>query len=494
MSSNAKKVGLDDFIVAKGKSAKKELNALKEAAQPAEIANSTLTDVGNGKRFVFNHGEIVRFVCDRSEWLTWTGCRWARNERRQVERLAKATVKNIYAEAAVTDDDADRKKISDHAHWSESDHRIRAMLNQAGSEEEIAVTSEIFNRNPYLLNFLNGTLDLWSGEFYDHRREDFITHVLPYEYDPKAKCPLWLKTLNTVFNRDSERIAYFQRWVGYSATGSIEEQCFVFCYGGGANGKSTCIETVAAVLGPYAQTARFESFLTKPGNSASNDIARMRGARFVSAIEADAGRRLDEAMIKQLTGGDTVTARMLYAEYEQFRPEFKLWLSANSKPVIRGTDEAIWRRVRLIPFDVTIPPKRRDPKLAEKLRAELPGIMAWAVEGCRAWRENGLGSCDAVQRASIEYRQEQDTLGGFLDDWCVVGPEYKVPKGKLYAAYHGWAETSGLRPVAENVLARQLRERFPDLRDRRGTRSTSDRSRSRLGRVWLGIGLREGRF
>ena len=448
---------------------KQEIVRMVEGAyrKPAGTEEFHLTDLGNAQRFVQLYGDIVRYVHPWRKWLLWAGTHWQKDDTAEVMRLVKQIPPVIYTWASEIKDEDFRKKVVRHALLTENDKRLRAIVNLAQSEAEVAITDEVLDIDPWLLNVQNGTLDLRTCELRSYRPEDYLTHILPVPYDPEASCQLWLRFLSRVLDIDDNLHAFLQRAVGYSLTGSTREQCFFLLHGTGANGKSTFLEVIRSLLGDLAQSARFESFLVKRGDSIPNDIARMRGARFVTAIEAEGERRLSEATIKSLTGGDTVTARFMRAEFFDFRPMFKLWLAANRRPLIRGTDLAIWRRVKLIPFTVTIPEAERDVDLAEKLGEELPGILAWAVEGFRRWLQDGLGTCEAVAAHTRAYREEQDTLRQFLEEECVLGPGRTVKKRDLYERYRGWAEKNGDRPLAHKTFSLRLRERSEGITEKR---------------------------
>lgn len=434
------------------------------------------TDLGNAERLVARHGEYLRHVPSWG-WLSWNGARWERDDRAAC-RLAKDTVRSIYAEAEHGADEKEREAIAKWAMRSESEARISAMLALAESERVIDARTGAFDADPMLLNCTNGTLDLQTGALHPHNPADLLTRITSVAFQPDALCPIWLSFLDRIFAGNVALIEFTQRAIGYSLTGGTDEQCLFFCYGTGANGKSTFLETIRALLGEYAQAAEFSTFLARKGESVRNDIARMVGTRFIAAIEAGDGRRLNETVIKALTGGDTVTARHLYHEYFEFRPAFKVWLAANHKPVIRGTDNAIWRRIRLIPFTVTIPQEERDPKLPERLRAELQGCLAWAVKGCLEWQASGLQTPAEVRAATDEYRAEQDVLAGFIDECCLVKPGAQAPAAELYAAYKAWAEAAG--EIVENQRAFGLHLSERGYKSDRGTNGFFKR---------LGIGL-----
>jgi putative DNA primase/helicase len=318
------------------------------------------------------------------------------------------------------------------------------------------------------LNCSNGTLDLRSGKFCDHRREDLCTKIVRVDYDSTAACPLFDGFLNRIMSNNVELVSFVRRAIGYSLTGSIKEQCFFIAYGSGQNGKTTFFEPVRKLLGDYAKTADSSLLLIKNGNSIRNDVARLAGARFVSTSETEAGRILAEALVKQLTGGDTITSRFLYREFFEFTSQFKVFLVTNHRPQVRGVDNAIWRRIRLIPFDVTIPDEELDKDLGEKLLGELPGILAWAVRGCLEWQEKGLGMPPEVSAATEAYRQESDLLGAFIEDCCVQKPDNKIPVATLYYAYQQWCKHNAEELLEKNEFGLQLSERgFGAARDGR---------------------------
>lgn len=436
------------------------------------------TELGNAKRLVSRHGQDIRYCTQWHKWLVWERTQWIVDETGEIDRKAKETVRSIYEEAAVTTDTDERLARAKWAVRSESAWRIRAMISLAKSELGIPVLPNQLDADPWLLNCRNGTVDLRTGELRPHRHEDLLTKQVRVEYDSEASCPTWNEFLAEVMDHKLLLMSYLQRAVGYALTGDTSEQVLFLLYGTGANGKSTFLETIKAVLGDYAKQADFATFLARKQDSVRNDVARLVGARFVSAIEADADRRLSEVMVKAVTGGDTVAARFLYAEFFEFRPQFKLFLAANHKPIIRGTDTAIWRRMRLVPFAVTIPPERQDKKLLEKLRAELAGILAWAVRGCLAWQKYGLDAPKEVEAATACYRDEMDVLGGFLDECCVQSPTLRETAKGLYQAYTQWCGANGERPLKQRTFGMRLTERgFQRVRGAQGVH------------MWRGIGL-----
>jgi putative DNA primase/helicase len=452
------------------------MTALDLQAVTTDLEPLRLTDVGNARRFVLDHGRDLRYV-PAWGWLMWDGRRWTRDDTLGVMRRARHTVAGLYAEAAYADDDTDRKALAKHAMRSESEARLKAMVSLAASESEIVATPDQFDRDPWLLNVENGTVDLKSGELRPHRREDLITKLAPVRLDPDATCPLWEATLNRVLAGDEALKGFVQRFFGYSLTGDTSEQIIAVFHGSGANGKTTICATAQDLLGDYAATTPADTLLVKHGDSIPNDLARLAAVRYVIAVESDDGRRLAEGRVKQLTGQDRVAARFLHREWFEFRPTFKVVLVTNHRPTIRGTDHAMWRRVRLVPFEVTIPDDEQDKHLGEKLRAEAPGILKWFVDGCLAWQREDLGRPDAVQQATARYRAEMDVLGQFFVDRCLADATATVTSKALYEAYTSWCRDTGERPLSRKTLGLRLAER--------GFRA----GKMNGERVWLGLEL-----
>jgi putative DNA primase/helicase len=424
-------------------------------SRPQPPRGYNLTDLGNAERFIAQHGANVRYCYAWSRWLVFTGARWERDESGHVHRLAKETVRGIYQEAAATPDEERRKALGKHAAKSEAETKIRGMLELAKSEAPIS--PDELDGDPWLLNAPNGTLDLRTGELREHRREDLLTKMAGADYHPTAEAPLWTATLERVLPSPALR-AFFKKLCGYAITGDVSEHILAVLYGTGANGKSTILNALLEAANDYGMQAAPDLLVAKKG-AHPTEVADLFGKRLVASIEVEDGRRLAESLVKQLTGGDKVRARRMRQDFWQFDPTHKVFMAVNHKPEVRGTDTAIWRRIRLIPFTETIPPGEQDKKLPEKLRGELSGILAWVVEGCLEWRREGLQAPEEVRKATGQYRSEMDVIGAFLQDECAIGADYREPFATVYKRYEEWCEDGGERAETRRKFNARLKER-----------------------------------
>lgn len=448
--------------------------------------NFNNTDLGNAKRLVHYFGEDLRYCYAFGSWYIWDGKRWRKDEIGGIEMKAKETVRQIYKEAFAEEADEKRVALMKHGTKSESGQSLSNMIKWARSE--VPVTPDQLDADQWKLNCANGVIDLKTGQLSPHSRDDMMTHLIATKYDPAAECPTWLNFVNRIMQDEqgqvrTELVDFLHKAVGYSLTGDTSEQVMFVLHGTGKNGKSTFINTITEMLGEYSRQANTETFVMKKQAGINSDIARLKGSRLVSAVESEQGKRLAESLVKQLTGGERITARFLYGDDFEFKPSFKIFFTTNHKPEIRGTDKGIWRRIRLIPFTVFIPPEERDLKMDEKLLTELPGILRWAVEGCLKWQKEGLGEPKAVMQATEEYREEMDILFQFVNDCCVIHSKAKVASAKLYNAYTNWCDEFGEHAIKERKFREQLKESY-------GIQPTrlSDKSGSR---GWEGIGLRD---
>ncbi len=442
-------------------------------ARPPERFN--LTDLGNAARLIAHHGQDLRYCYPWGVWLIWDSRRWAVDETGEIHRRAKQTVAGIYREASEAED-KHREDLAKHAMRSEAEARIQAMISLAKSE--VPIMPQALDASPWLLNTTNGTVNLKTGELLEHRREDLITKIAPVEYDPLASASTWAATLERVLPSAEVR-AFFKRLCGYAISGDVSEHVLPVLYGTGANGKSTILNALLEAAGEYGMQAAPDLLIAKRGGHPT-EVADLFGMRVVASIEVEDGRRLAEALVKSLTGGDKVRARRMRQDFWQFDPTHTAFLCTNHKPEIRGTDAGIWRRIRLIPFTETIAPAEQDKRLPTKLRAELPGILAWAVEGCLEWQRDGLQAPDEVRKATGAYRSEMDVIGAFLRDECETGRGFKATLKDVYERYEAWCEEGGERAETKRKFNARLTERGQFVDRRSGPGGL---------REWHGLGL-----
>lgn len=332
------------------------------------------------------------------------------------------------------------------------------MITLAEKDKRVVVGSELFDSDSDLINCRNGTVDLRTGKLLEHNREHFITKLAPVAYHSQAQAPRWNSFLNRVLPKDLQE--YLQTAVGYSAIGEIYEHILMILYGTGANGKSTFVEAIRPVMGDYAYRTSTESLMVSKngGGNATPDVANLRGKRLVTASESSENHTLAESLIKDLTGGDMISARQLYSDPIQFKPTHTLWLSTNHKPLIKGTDTGIWRRIKLVPFTRAIPENEQDKKLLENLKEEQSGILNWIIDGAMKYAEHGLVDPKQVREATDEYRYELDRAAQFIDECCSVDVHFTVPKQQLYNAYVEWVTNAGAyeRPEKRKHFADKL--------------------------------------
>ncbi|MFC1783819.1 phage/plasmid primase, P4 family [Planctomycetota bacterium] len=446
-----------------------------------------LTEQGNGERFAQQHSHCARYCHTWKKWLYFDGRRWATDCEDKISHLAKKIVRDMYHEAASCDNEQVRKELARHAVLSETRRQRENMLWYAAKEIPICCWAKDFDKNIWLLNCLNGTIDLRTGELKPHNPDDMITKICPMEYNPDAQLDMWDKFLAETTDNDFGFQAFLQQAVGYSLTGDTREEKLFFVHGPAATGKSTFLEAVKAALGDYAQTADFETFLKRnQAGSIRNDIARLSGTRLVASIELEDGKKLAEGLVKQLTGGDTITARFLRQEHFEFLPQFKLWLAANDEPRVNHNDDAIWRRLLEVPFKKQVPEDKRDPDIKATLtdpKKAGPAILAWAVRGCQVWLENGLFIPDAVTQATREYKLSQDPLREFIEDYIAIDARERELVKNVRAVYEKYAAEIGMKytlnPAVFNKRLEQLGCEKKNMRDESG-----------VSKYWLGLRLK----
>lgn len=433
-------------------------------------------DALNSQFFEKDHAERVMYVPQRGAWFLFSDNVWRADELRYVYQLGLETTRNMLIEAAQlilqaakAKTDAERRELTDkaaritsQARAAQNKGKLEAMLALAATRPRIAISQEKLDDDDMLLACKNGAIDLESGAFRNARAEDYCTKQAGAAFMggwEEVDCTTWRRFLEEVQPDENAR-AWLQRFAGYCLTGRTGEQIMTVFYGTGANGKSVFVETLKKVLGSYAVAAQFETFVERKNEGVRNDLARLDKARLVVAQEGQEGARLDEGVIKQMTGDDEITARFLHREFFTFKPRFKVVLVSNHKPVITGSDHGIWRRVVLVPWPVTIPTEKRDRDLLNKLLAEMPGILAWCLEGLAKYLECGLQPLPkSIARATSDYKRDSDTIGLWLDDCCLLDSQATTPASDLYSKYTSWATSNGHRPVSAKTLGDRLRER-----------------------------------
>lgn len=404
----------------------------------------TLDDTGNAERFVDSFGKDIRYNYDNKCWVVWDGSTWKRDDTQKVKKLADNLIKRMRREAVETDDEKTADALMRNVRRLASSSGKEAMLKEAQHIGNTATLNSDYDRDQYLLNCENGVVDLRTGELLPHDRSLMMSKNTHVALDKEGEPENWLKALDGLFQGDKDVIGFVRRAIGYTLTGSVKEQCLFQCFGNGSNGKSLFFNTVTSLLGDYSLNAQVDSVLTRAkgsSGSASPDIARMNGARFVRTNEPNEGARFNEGLVKQMTGGDVVTARYLYGQDFEFKPVFKLWIACNNKIIVRGTDKGIWRRMRLIPFEATFEGKNDDKGLEERVLGELPKILWWAVKGCLEWQKDGLGMPERIQKATLEYQEEMDVVKSFLKDCAISDKNGKERAQDVFAEYREWARS-----------------------------------------------------
>ena len=440
-----------------------------------------LTDSGNAERLIREYGKKILFCHKWKKWLIWNGKVWEIDEHEKIYRYADEVTKKMYEEASELDNAEERKRLANHAIRSESWIKIVNMVRSAQHKYGIPISPDYLDKDPFLLEVNNGTIDLSSGTLQEHNPDNFNTKISPVNFDINAECPTWLTFLDEIMSRGDEMIKFLQKAIGYAITGDTRERVFFILFGRGANGKSTFLRTITSLLGnmQYAMSTPTSTLMTKYGSEIPNDIARLKGTRFVTSFEGEEGKRLDEGLIKRMTGNDILTARFMRGEWFDFYPTFKIFFATNHKPIIRGTDKAIWDRIKLIPFEMIIPEGKQDKELLHKLELELSGVLNWAVEGCSLWQLEGLGDPAKIKDATQIYKNEMDNIKPFLEENCLVQSMIKAKSSQLYEVYKKWCEKEGEKPLTQKAFSMRLQEKG------------FEKKRYGSGNFWEGIGIKD---
>lgn len=447
---------------------------------PSQISRFHRTDAGNAELFAKLFGENLRYDHASDRWLLWQEHWWVEDPTAAVLLLAKRSARWRARQYSKINDPEERERQYEWAMGSETRSRLEATLKLAQSEPPIADSGRNWDSDPMLLGAANGVVDLRTGKLRPGKRSDLITMHIDLAFDAKASCPGgWNKFLDEIFGGDKQLIEFVQRAVGYCLTGDTSEQVLFMCYGTGANGKSTFLDVLRFVFGPYAYNLPFSAFELKARSSIPNEIAALNGKRFVTAIETNESVELNEGRIKALTGSDPITARFLYEEFFTFEPTGKFWLAFNHKPRVSDDSPGFWRRIRLIPFMQQFGDSKRDPELLGKLKAEAPGILNWAIQGALKWQALGLGAPEVVIKASDQYRRDSDPVGEFLDDRCTADQTAQTTAASMWTEYERWTADNGERPLDRKSFSQKLQAR--------------GFSKARMGHdrtwTWLGIGI-----
>lgn len=419
------------------------------------------TDLGNARRFVGRHGKNIRFIPEWSKWIVWNGSRWEIDNDGAAMRLAKETVEAMYSEALSLANEEDRTALRRHALKAQAEARLKAMVSLAESEATVVLLANRLDADPWVLGAQNGVVELKTGKFRPARREDLITKRANVVFDPNACCPNWLKFLDTVTDADGSLQSYIQRMVGYALTGSVREEVMFVLYGTGNNGKSTFRETVHSLVGDYALASDAGLLIERktPGG-ATPELARLKARRLVSINETSENDHLNEARVKFITSHDKIAARNLYQGFFDFDPSHKTFLTTNHRPIIRGTDIGIWRRIHLLPFTVAIAPDNVEKDFRERrLMPELPGILNWALAGLAVYLKQGLAPPQVVLASTEEYRNDMDVIGQWIAERCEVDPMASVPTGVAYRDYQQWAAEEVGWEIKIQRFGRNLSER-----------------------------------
>jgi len=458
---------------AQAKVAESRLPVQKNGATPDPFA---LTDAGNAERLIAQYGESVCYCATFNAWYLWNGTVWERDDSSRMLLIATDVARSIHLEAAVAATADQSRALSRWALCSESLHARKAMIDSAAPH--IPVLPEAFDAPVHLLNCRNGTLELDTMTFREHRPGDMLTKKAAVTYDPEAACPQWLAHLSLIFGGDADYLSGFQSMCGYSLLGTNPQQVMFILYGKGRNGKSKTIEVLARILDDYAVNIAAESLVAKRFENARSDLARLAGARLATAAEGAEGARMDESIIKQITGEYSITVRKLYENEFEFTPMAKIWLTTNHEPVIRGTDDGIWRRIWMVPFAVQIPEDKCDPDIAAKLLTESAGILNWCLAGLKRFYENGgkLMQPRKVSVATGNLRTVSDTVGLFLLSECVFEPGGWISRMALKETFQRWCEEEGVRQISPKKLCTALRER-----------GVVDGGKVGVDRIWSGI-------
>ncbi|MFZ4856320.1 MAG: DNA primase family protein [Desulfuromonadaceae bacterium] len=420
---------------------------------PVSVIADMFTDMRLAAIFAQQFREEIRYWQESGKWLVFDGRRWTTDAPGGAFPFIRRMIESLHQKATDCSDYQQRADMRKAIMKLEDHRRQVTVLSAAQVRPELIISAAKLDHNPMLLTCTNGSIDLQSGVLRSHRADDYMTRMVSVEYNEGKKCPKFMQFLNRIFDEDRTVVEYLQRFAGYCLTGRTDAQVLLFFYGLGCNGKSVLANVLGALLGDYSSTAGSDLLMSRDNRSSTNDIAALRGSRLVKVSEFDDSERLAEAQIKTLTGGDPVTCRFLYCENFTYVPTYKILLIGNHKPKIYGTDHGIWRRLHLLNFGVTIPEAERNPNLQDELLQELPGILAWAVQGCLQWQKQGLAAPDAIKAATEEYRKSEDLFQLWIDECCTTGSQCVAAAAELLTSF---IEYSKLRATSSTKFGRML--------------------------------------
>lgn len=423
-------------------------------------------DTGNADRFIDRYGHLYKHSYITNKFYIYDGQKWKVDDRGAIRKLIDEMIESIKNEKVlhsedVTEEEA-RETFQKYYKKTRGTQSKKNIMNELMHRK--TVTPDEFDKDDMLLNVANGYIDLTSRELYKHDINRMFSQIANTDYSEKMQPAVWLDFLNDIFAGDKAVIRYIQKALGYSLTGSTREQVMFILFGKGRNGKSIFVETIAEILGDYSNNMQAKSLMVKKNDNVNTDVARLSKARFVTSSEPNEGFRFDEGLIKQITGGDKVTARFLYAEEFEYTPKFKIWVSTNHKPIIRGTDDGIWRRLVLIPFDVQIPEEKVDKDLKYKLLREAPAILNWMAEGAYMWMREGLELPEKLKASSKAYRTEMDVIEQFIEDECKRVDDGRVKANELYSVYKNWANENNAYKMSNKDFGQKMKEKFKSKR------------------------------
>ena len=443
-----------------------QIYIMDDAVKPAKKDKRySYDDTGNAERLKDLFGDNIRYNYTSNAWMYYDGKRWKHDDTGKMKILADKVVDNMKNEKLFIAEGVDEEEMKKfkHRHWKDSRNHNKKVNMMKECEHLLPVQNNDFDKDFNLFNVQNGYIDLRSGQLIDHDRNNFFTKISNVEFTDKADCPKWEEFLNDIFLGRQDLIDFIQRAVGYSLSGYTTEQVLFVLHGNGRNGKSVFIEVLNEIFGNYATNITPQAIMaSKMGNNSgpTPEIAKLDGARFVTTTEPNEGDRFDEGLLKQITGGDKISARKLHENSFEFTPQLKLWMATNHKPYVRGRDEGIWRRFVIIPFEKQIPLNEIDKDLTKKLKQELPAIIKWCVDGYLEWQRIGLSEPAIIKEQRDEYRTEMDSIAAFIDECCEVGTTGKIKSSLMFAAYDEWARENNQYRMTNTKFGIEMSKKF----------------------------------